>query len=508
MNLTKHIRADRCFPVFLLLAIAAVFPLHGADSPSGLAELDLARKLNRAFVHVSEQVSSSVVVITVSHRPDYADPDDESSRFFDALPPEMRKRFEEYHNSEKPESRPRRRPMYDGNGSGFIIREDGYILTNGHVVDGADKIKVRLKNGKEYDALIQGVDGQSDLAVLKIPAQSLPAARMADSDRTMVGEFAIAIGAPFNLDYSVTFGHVSAKGRHVIPGDEGAAMDQDFIQTDANINPGNSGGPLVNIEGEVIGINTLIRGMRTGIGFAIPSNLAREISDKLIADGRFVRAWLGVGIRSLNEDAEMRDRVTIKQGVVITEIRKGGPASRSELRPADIITAVDGKPVATSLQLKNAIRSKAIGGTIVLDVFRPPTSSSSKEGKSMKINVNADEWPEEPVPMLVRNAAPSTPTVETKSLGLTVKALTRELADQFNVEEKEGVIVTEVERGSLGEEKGIRPGDIITSVDQKTVASPKEFRDVVREADLRKGVIVNLISRGSNRFEILKETGE
>src|SRR5881628_714708 len=225
------------------------------------------------------------------------------------------------------------------------------------------------------------MDPQSDVAVIKIDAKGLPTATLADSNKTRVGEFAIAIGAPFSLDYSVTFGHVSAKNRSdIVTGFERLTMDQDFIQTDANINPGNSGGPLVNIEGEVIGINTLIRGLHTGIGFAIPSSLAREVSDKLISEGKFTRAWLGVRIQTLREDADFRALIKgPAEGVVVHSVLPNGPAARSELKPTDIITAVDGKSVGTAKQLRNELRNKKIGQPVTLDVFR--------KGKAIQVKV-------------------------------------------------------------------------------------------------------------------------
>jgi S1-C subfamily serine protease len=216
-------------------------------------------------------------------------------------------------------------------------------------------------------------------------------AKLGDSAAVRVGEFAVAIGAPFELDYSVTFGHVSAKGRsRVVPSfgvnSQQATMDQDFIQTDASINPGNSGGPLVNLYGEVIGINTLIRGLHTGIGFAVPVNLAREVSEQLIASGKFPRSWLGVGIRSLREDEEVRETVSAMDGVLVTELRPGGPASKSDLKPGDVITAVDSKNVATETQLRNEIRSKKPGSAVTLDVLR--------DSKPLKIKVHPEPWPE------------------------------------------------------------------------------------------------------------------
>src|SRR6266567_1097821 len=214
-----------------LLATLALSPLPLAAKENSAA-MDLARQLNQAFIEVADKVSPAVVVIKLAHKPDYRDLDDGSNPFFDMVP-ELRKRFEEQFKKRQ-QRQSRREPVYDAQGSGIVIREDGYILTNSHVVEGADKIMVKLKDGTEYEgAEIKGVDSQSDVAIIKINAKNLTVAKLGDSSKTRVGEFAIAIGAPFELDYSVTFGHVSAKGRHIIAGEEGAAMDQDYIQTDA-----------------------------------------------------------------------------------------------------------------------------------------------------------------------------------------------------------------------------------------------------------------------------------
>src|SRR5438132_11780043 len=327
-----------------LLATLALSPWPLAAKENSAA-MDLARQLNQAFIEVADKVSPAVVVIKLAHKPDYRDLDDGSNPFLDMVP-ELRKRFEEQFKKRQ-QRQSRREPVYDSQGSGIVIREDGYILTNSHVVEGADKIMVKLKDGTEYEgAEIKGVDPQSDVAIIKINAKNLIVAKLGDSSKTRVGEFAIAIGAPFELDYSVTFGHVSARGRRVFP--DSVMMDQDFIQTDASINPGNSGGPLVNIDGEVIGINTLIRGMRTGIGFTIPSSLAKEISDELVRNGKFTRAWLGLGIRAFRDDPALRDLIKgIEDRVVISGILSNGPAARSELKLRDIITAVEGKRVST-----------------------------------------------------------------------------------------------------------------------------------------------------------------
>jgi serine protease Do len=378
------------------ILLAAVFVARAAtNSPA----LDLARQLNNAFVEVAEKVSPSVVVVRVAHKPGAGLPDldDETENpFWEFLPEEMRRRFREERERRKKELERQEAsnaaPVFDGKGSGVIIRDDGYILTNFHVVEDVEKIRVRLLDGRSFDAAVQGRDPQSDLAVIKIAATNLPVAKLGDSAAVRVGEFAVAIGAPFEFDYSVTFGHVSAKGRsRVIQStginSQGARMDQDFIQTDASINPGNSGGPLVNLSGEVIGINTLIRGLNTGIGFAVPVNLAKEVSEHLIRDGKFPRSWLGVGIRGLREDEDAPEKIEgVEDGVLITSITPDSPASKTDLKRGDVIVSVDGRNVTTAAQLRNEIRVKKPGSTVTLGLVR--------KSKPMQIKVHPEAWPD------------------------------------------------------------------------------------------------------------------
>ena len=487
-----------------LLALAAAPTLAplAAAAPKDSSALALARQLNQAFIEVADQVSPSVVVIRVAQKQDrnIFGFDTDGNPFLDMLPRDLRKQLEERldRNRKRSESQPERTPQFNGQGSGIVMREDGYILTNRHVVEDAQKIEVRFKDGRTFPATIRGVDPRSDVAVLKIDAKGLPAAKFADSDKTRVGEFAIAIGAPFNLDYSVTFGHVSAKGRtDLLPGvAPGTPMDQDFIQTDANINPGNSGGPLVNINGEVIGINTLIRGIGTGIGFAIPANLARELAESLIKDGKVVRARLGIEARSLREDNELRSR-TFKgatDGVLVAGLQVDGPASKSELKLEDIITHVEGTAVGNAQQLRNAVRNKA---------GKPVTLSVVRDGKPLKIKVTPEEWPDEPV--LVNNrATPKSNEVQAEDLGITVKALTRDLAKEYKVKATEGLIVTEVENGSPAAKRGLKAGTVITEVNRKPVSDLTDFRAALKDADLKKGVRLGIISDGFSKFEVLK----
>jgi serine protease Do len=365
-----------------LLACAAVVMLLWPDhvaAGEAHANVDLARQLNQAFVEVAKRAAPVVVVIDVIEKaPKPAAESQDEDGSFNSLPPGL-KRFHEELERQAPEK-------VRDQGSGVIIRKDGYILTNRHVVENAESILVRLQDGRSFPATVRGVDAPSDLAVVKIKADGLAVASLADSSKTQVGEFAIAIGSPFGLDFSVTFGHISAKERsNVIPNYEGVSMDQEFLQTDALINPGNSGGPLFNLEGEVIGLNTLIRGLHTGIGFAIPSNLAKEVSDQLVAQGKFTRPWLGIGITAVREHPEFREVVKgIDDGVIVSAILPAGPAAKSDLRPTDVITAVDGKPVSTPQQLRTEIRHKQIGRPVTLAVFR--------KGKTLDVRVRPGEW--------------------------------------------------------------------------------------------------------------------
>jgi serine protease Do len=464
----------------------------GDAVPEGAANanLALARQLNEAFVQVAEEVSPSVVVITVTEKAsalpsDAGDDTDGQQNPSSQIPPELRR----YLQSRKSV----------GQGSGIIIRPDGFILTNGHVVEGAEKIDVRLRDGRTYKATVRGVDAPSDVAVIKIDEKNLPTARLADSSRTRVGEFAIAIGAPFALDYTVTFGHVSAKDRSkIMDEEEGSGMvDQNFIQTDANINPGNSGGPLVNVDGEVIGVNTLIRGLHTGIGFAIPSNLARDVADKLISDGKYPRSWLGVEIESLREDPDFRDLVPgVQDGVVVREVIAGGPASKSDLKPADVVTAIDGKPVVTSDQLKEAIRSKKPGTDVTLSVFR----QMDNDGKRLKIVVQPGEWKETPAAAVAAAGDPPA-AVAADTYGITVSSSRRMLHGL------EGVLVKKVEPDSVADRSNIQEGDIVTAIGGQAVTTPKQFYDLLKTVDVKKGVKIDLVNRTGRTFELLKDDG-
>jgi serine protease Do len=456
--------------------------------------IDIARQLNEAFIQVADQASGSVVVIKVSGK---AAEDENDGSLWDALPPEVRRYWEEH-------SKNRRNPprKFEGEGSGIIVSKDGYILTNNHVVENADKIIVRFKDGREFEGEVKGTDPESDVAVVKIPAKDLTPAKLGDSDATRVGEFVVAIGAPFALSYSVTFGHVSAKGR-TFEGQIGPAYaDQDFIQTDASINPGNSGGPLVNLYGEVIAVNTMIEG-NSGIGFAIPINLAKRVMAHLIEDGKYTRSWLGIGIRDLRDDPDYLTLETklapdTKDGVEVREIRADGPAAKSELRRGDVITAVDDKAVKTSRQLKDEIAAKPPGHMTVLNVVR------ASQHISIKVAVAALPNEEE----MAGAARPSPRQEDPVSFGLTIEPMSKNLAVEYGIDEISGVMVTGVQQDSKADDIGIKVGDVITEINRKRVTNTRQFREAVKSANPKGGIMLNLMSNGASRFVVLKDDGK
>ncbi len=451
--------------------------------------VDLARQLESAFVSVAAEASASVVVITTTQK---AAVGREAPMDPEELPEDSPFRFFfRHHGFPMPEPRDT-----DSQGSGVILRKDGYILTNHHVVQGASAIKVRLKDGREFDAKLIGTDDRTDIAVLKVEATDLPPANFGDSDHVKVGQWAIAIGAPYQLDYSFTVGFVSAKERSAVWSRAGSAYE-DYIQTDASINPGNSGGPLCDIEGRVIGINTLIRGINRGIGFAIPSNMARDVADKLIRDGRIVRPWLGVRIESLADNKELADTLpNLKDGVVIRAIYPDTPAARSELKPADIITAVDGVPVKSTRDLQRQVLRKQIGEPVSLTVFR--------DGKPLTISLATGELPDE-----TQFASQRTPRQEPAPeaiWGLTVQTLTRELAEKLSLSETTGVLISDVAADSLAAEQGLQRGDIITEVNRKPVATAEQFKTALAEADPARGALLYVQRDGASTFVVLKQT--
>src|SRR6266481_2483482 len=372
----------RVITILTSLIAAAIVPISAATPevaptptvPAAAAEQgkDVVHALNNAFAKVFETVAPSVVIIEISQKNEGSEGPTFEDFFFQGPPDEN-----------NPRRGQRNLQPIQSEGSGFIVRRDGYIFTNFHVVEGADKIEVKLKDGREFPAKVVGTDEKTDIAVVKIEAKDLPVVQLGDSDALRVGEFAFAIGAPFKLDYTFTYGVRSEEHTSELFASNGYSIS-DYIQTDASINPGNSGGPLCDIDGKVIGMNTLINGLNRGLGFAIPSNLANEIGQQLIAGKKIARPWLGIRIESLGDDASIRDLFKgIEKGVIVRTIEADAPAHKSDLRPFEVITKVDGAPVTTDTQLQHEILKKKIGQPVKLTVWR--------KGQTIEIPVTTGE---------------------------------------------------------------------------------------------------------------------
>jgi serine protease Do len=460
---------------------AATVP--AADAEAGK---DVVHQLNSAFTKVFEIVAPSVVIIETTKKNDAS----ESPTLEDLF-------FQGPQDENAPRRNPRNSQPVQSEGSGFIVRADGYIYTNFHVVEGADRVDVKLKDGREFQAKIVGTDEKTDVAVIKIEAANLPVAQFADSEAVRVGQFAFAIGAPFKLDYTFTYGVISGKGRNKLLATGGYSIS-DYLQTDASINPGNSGGPLCDIDGKVVGMNTLINGLNRGLGFAIPSNLANEIGQQLIAGHKIIRPWLGIRIESLGDDPSIRDLFKgLDKGVVVRTIEADAPAYKSDLRPFDVITQVDNAPVSTDTQLQREILKKKVGQNVQLTVWR--------KGQTLKIAVTTGELPND----ISRASNELTPPVPPKpedstKFGLQVQELTKEVATRLKLSVQQGVIVTDVADNSLAAAQDIQREDVITEVDGKRVTSVASFREALNKADPRKGILLYLDRKGSKTFAVLK----
>ncbi len=385
-------------------------------------------------------------------------------------------------------------------GSGFIVRPDGYIFTNFHVVEGADKIDVKLRDGRNFPARMVGTDEKTDIAVIKIDAKDLPVVQLGDSDAVRVGQFAFAIGAPFRLDYTFTYGVISGKGRSKLFQSGGYSIS-DYLQTDASINPGNSGGPLCDIDGNVIGMNTLINGMNRGLGFAIPINMAKEIGAELVAGHKIQRPWLGIRIETLGDDPTARDLFKgADKGVVVRTIEADAPASKSDLRPFDLITQVDGTPIETDSQLQHEILKKKIGQNVQLTVWR--------KGQTIKVPIKTGELPNEITRASNEPAQPIQPRKQdVGKFGLQVQELTKEVAERLHVPAEQGVVVTDVEDNSIAAAQDIQREDVITEVDGKPVTNLQSFREALNKADPKRGVLLYLDRKGTKTFAVLKAGG-
>jgi len=367
-----------------------------------------------------------------------------------------------------------------GQGTGFVVRDDGFIVTNNHVVADADEVTVRLAGGREYNAVVIGTDPETDLAVIRIEAPDLSPARLGDSSALEVGEWVIAVGSPFGLEQTVTAGIVSATGRRGM----GLATFENFIQTDAAINPGNSGGPLVNLDGEVVGMNTAITtrtGGSAGIGFAIPSNMIRTVTDSIIDSGHVSRGWLGIQIQPLTDDLALSFGAPDAHGALIAEVIPDGPSDEAGLEAGDIVTDIGGRHLQQPGDLLHAVAGSRPGARVDVEVLR--------DGRPRAFEVTLGT---RPAPSEEGAAGAGNPALD---LGLMVEPN----GDQ-------GVIVSAVERGGAAETAGVRRGDVILMVGPTTVSTPAEFRRALVGRDIAAGVRL-LVQRGQGRlFLVIKST--
>ncbi len=372
-------------------------------------------------------------------------------------------------------------------GSGVIVSADGYVLTNSHVVQGATEVRVSLPDRRELEAKIIGQDPKTDIAVLRIPGDGFPFAELGDSSRVRVGDFALAIGDPLGLGQTVTMGIISAKGR----GNVGIVDYEDFIQTDAAINPGNSGGALVNLEGQVIGINTAIatsggaRGNQ-GIGFSVPSNLAREVMTQIEQHGRVIRGWLGVAVQDVTPAMATALGLPAQGGALVADVTDGSPAARAGVSRGDVVLEIEGRPTADSRGLRMQIGGASPGTSLRLQVFR--------NGARRDVTVTLGEMPTD-------ERRPGAPTPSAAgAVGLQVAPLTPDMARRLDVPENTaGVMVTGVQMGSRAADAGLRPGDVIQEIDKTHVRSPDDVKKAL-ERDAAGTHLVLVYREGSTHF--------
>jgi serine protease Do len=475
-------------PVATLIVLAGwiggIWAVDGIASAAALSDDQLSAPAN--FSRLAEKVSPAVVNIrtvkTIKNdgpafrqfRPDPWGPESPFKDFFERFFGEdMQREFKQ--------------PSL---GSGFVISRDGYVVTNNHVIEDADQIKVKLNDDNEFEANVIGRDPNTDLALIKIDAATdLPCVTFGDSDALKVGQWVVAIGSPFGLERTVTAGIVSAKGRVI-----GSGPYDDFIQTDASINPGNSGGPLINMKGEVVGINTAIVASGQGIGFAIPINLVKGIVAQLKDEGEVTRGWLGVAIQDIN--GEMADYYGLQdhKGVFVAEVFEGDPAEQAGMRAKDIIVEINGQKIENSRQLTGMVADFGVGEKIKIKVLR--------DGQPMQFNIRIAKRDET---RIAERREPNQPPGDER-FGLRVQEMTPDIAQRFNLNETGGVVVIEVENGGTAEAAGVRIGDVIKEIDHRSIETLEDYRTALENIDDGASVSLFIWRRGVG-FMVLKLQG-
>jgi serine protease Do len=444
----------------LLLAFLVAWAGTATAQEQGLESL---RQSGQAFRSVAKKVSPAVVFIKVEKTAD----DQDSAQFSPPFGGPFGDEFFRHFFGTPPGGQGRqplpKRPTR-GQGSGFITSADGLIMTNHHVVGGADKVTVRLQDGREFTAKVVGTDPPTDVALIRVEGKDLPFLELGDSDRLEVGDWVLAVGSPFGLSHTLTAGIVSAKGRSGM----GLNDYENFIQTDAAINPGNSGGPLVDLDGRVVGMNTAIfsrSGGYMGIGFAIPINMAKQIRDQLASQGKVVRGQLGVYIQELTQDLAESFGLDQAQGILVAKVIDASPAAKAGLKPGDVLLKLNDRPITKVAEFRNVIALTTPGSTVRLDLLR--------DGKPRQLKVAIGK-------LETASEEAVTPAAAPGDFGLQLQPLTAELAQQLGYSGEKGVLVTAVEVGSAADTAGIERGDLIQEINRKPAASPEEVRKALK----------------------------
>lgn len=469
--MTKREGSRRRVFLLSLITLILVFPAWSLNA----AQRTTTKDWRNGFVEVAKKVKPSVVAIrserTVTVGPGVGED------FFKGTP------FEDFF---KQHGGPPSKRKQMGEGSGVIVDAKGYILTNYHVVAGAEKISIHLFDGRELKGTVRGTDSKTDLAVVHVEAADLPGAMLGDSDKLQVGEWAIAVGSPFGLEETVTVGVISAKGRSGL----GTGTYEDFIQTDASINPGNSGGPLVNIDGEVIGINAMIIQPGQGIGFAIPINLAKTIMVELIKTGKVIRPWVGIGLQDITSELMKFFNLKEKAGALISQVYGGSPAEKAGLKAGDAVIEIDGVKVTNSQDVVREVLKKQVGQKVNFVILR--------EGKRTEISLTTAQMPEK-----IGEREPVKPAREW--FGLRVSNVTPDIAKQLGLTKTEGVVIVGVEPNSVAQRAGLKAGDIISEINRQKVVNENDYRSVMERTKPDQDVLFLIDREGSTFFVTLTE---
>ncbi len=472
-----HLRA-------ILIAVSILFLAPFLARAENSKDIELLDRSARAFSRVVKDVKPAVVHIAVTST---VETNTEYEQFFNH--PFFERFFGPEYRFQDPQ---RRKRQQQGAGSGFIIDREGHILTNNHVVEKADKITVTLNDNSEVEATLIGTDPKSDVALIKIDVDhDLPVVELGDSAALEVGEWVIAIGNPFGLSQTVTVGVVSATGRSRV----GINEYENFIQTDAAINPGNSGGPLLNIHGQVVGINSALysrTGGYMGIGFAIPINMAKFINEQLMDNGKVTRGYLGVGIQDVDEALAESFGLEKAGGVLITDVQDDTPASKAGVKSQDVLVKLDGIDLQDTQDLRNRIAQTIPGTTVVLDIVR--------DGKPVELKVKIGEQPAD-FGIAAQGSSDQNPL---SPFGLVVQELTADLAEQLGYKGRQGLVISEVEPGSAAAEIGLKSGFLIEEVQKVRVTSLEELRQVMEQSGASERVLLRVRVGQNSRYVVLK----